>query len=644
MRSIYIILFISWTLSGQAQFIDKPFNQLIKKERRAALKRLLKQPLANTDNYDVKFYRLNLSPSMITRDLSGEVTTYFEALQNLSTIEFDFTDQMAVNSIVWHGQNLSFSQNNNVLTVNLPQNIPSGTLDSLSILYSGQVPNTGLDSYTVTTHGNNVPVVWTLSEPYGAKDWWPCKQDLTDKADSVDVIIHYQQTYNNEEMVAVSNGLKTSETNITGQIPMKVTAWKHRYPIAAYLVAFAVTNYSKFSETAGVSQTFPIDNYVYPENLSDAQAQSSHFVPVMTFFENTYGPYPFNAEKYGQIQFGWGGGMEHQTATFVINYQRWLTAHELAHQWFGDAVTCGSWHDIWLNEGFATYSEALVREHFDGQQAFDDWKASVNSDIISQPGGSVYVQDTTDVWRIFDGRLSYHKGAMVLNMLRLKVGDTNFFQGLRNYLNHYKFSFAKPPDFIAEMNSESGQDLQEFFNDWVYGQGYPTYNITVTRTGAGQYDVEVSQTTSHPSVDFFEMPLPFKFTGNNNQSYEIMLNNITNNQLFTFNTGFEATDVFFDPHNDIVKGPTTLNQVLTIDILEASTIRIFPNPAQSFLKITADNDQIIQKVNLMTLDGKSVGQFETGFDQIPLKDLPQGLYLVKINMSNQTIIKKLIKN
>ena len=637
-KTIFLIITLV-AVQIQAQFIEKPFRHLVEKERAAALKRLLKQPLANTDNYDVKYHRLTLTPSMTTRNLTGEVTTYFVPVQNINDMEFDFNDQMTVNNVMWHNQNLNFSQSNNTLIINLPQQISSGVLDSITVTYQGLVPLTGLDSYAVTTHGNNVPVVWTLSEPYGARDWWPCKQDLNDKIDSVDVIINYPATIGGETMTAVSNGLLTNESINNG---IKTSVWKHRYPIAAYLVAFAVTNYTKYSVTAGLTQTFPIDDYVYPENLQDAQNSMPSHLQVMNYYENTFGPYPFNQEKYGQVQFGWGGGMEHQTATFQTSYARWLTAHELAHQWFGDAVTCGSWHDIWLNEGFATYCEALTQEALDGQAAFDLWKEYVNNDITSYPGGSVYVDDISDVWRIFDSRLSYHKGAMVLNMLRLKLGDTNFFQAIQNYLNNFKFQYALTPDLRQEFETQSGLSLSEFFNDWIYGEGYPTYEITVTRTGTGAYDVLVNQTTSHSSVDFFEMPLPFKFTDNNGNVYETILDNTSNGQHFNVNTGFEITGVEFDPHNDIVKGPTTLNTILSVNVLENSTINMFPNPVKNFLNID-DNGINIQQVKILSFNGQELFTLSNDFNRIDVNNLKKGLYMVKIVTDKGIFIKKMLK-
>ena len=645
MKSLFISLLLLVNFQIFSQFVEKPFEDMVHSERAAALKRMLSQPLANTGNYDVKFHRISLSPSMTTRHLSGEVTTYFEPIQNLGHIEFDFTDQMTVSSVFWHNQNLNFTQNNDVLNITFPQNLASGVLDSVKISYNGNVPAAGLGAYTVTTH-NGKPVVWTLSEPYGAKEWWPCKQDLIDKVDSVEVVLQYPKTVNGDEMIGVSNGLIVSEEILTDSetnIQNKITVWKHRYPIAAYLVAFAITNYTKFSQTAGVFQNFPIDNYVYPEDLANAQAESSNFLPVMNYFENTFGHYPFHNEKYGQIQFGWGGGMEHQTATFVVNYSRPLIAHELAHQWFGDAVTCGSWHDIWLNEGFATYSEALTREALNGQNFIDNWKQQATSFITSELGGAVYVEDTTRISRIFDSRLSYRKGAMALNMLRLKVGDQHFFQGIRQYVIDKSFQYVKTTDFRTVMETESGLDLQEFFNDWIFGEGYPTYQININKIGNGQYDVEVSQTTSHPSVSFFEMPLPFTFSDNNGHTFDIILDNTTNAQHFTVDIGFDVTQVDFDPHFDIVKGPTQLNTALRIGEDVLSQIKIFPNPVKSFFSVEA-NEQNLQKVSIFTSDGKLVKTLENHFNQIEVNDLAKGIYFVEIKTDKGTITQRMIKS
>ncbi len=629
----------------QAQFIEKPFSILVNREKAAALKHMLQQPLSNTGNYDVKFHRLSLKPSLTSRYLEGEVSTYFEPVQSLNQLVFDFNDQMSVISVTWHNQSVNFSLANNQLTINFPQTLPVHVLDSIQITYNGNVPNTGMDSYSVTTH-NNVPIVWTLSEPYGAKDWWPCKQDLTDKADSITIKITYPDEINNENMIAVSNGLiyhdRTFADPSTGTI-MRETTWKHHYPIAAYLVAFAVTNYTKFTNQAGIVQPFPIDNYVFPENLSQAQSDAVNFVPLMNYYEQTFGHYPFFHEKYGQIQFLWGGGMEHQTATFVINYSRPLVAHELAHQWFGDAVTCGSWHDIWLNEGFATYSEALTREHMDGIAAFDTWKQNAINYITSEPGGSVYVQDTTSIDRIFSSRLSYHKGAMVLNMLRLKLGDAPFFQTLKTYVADKSYGFAKTPDFRSEAENVSGQNLQEFFNDWVYGEGFPTYQINVTKTGTTQYEIVVHQTTSHPSVSFFEMPLPFVFSDDAGHTFDITLNNIQNDQHFTVDTGFEVTQVSFDPHHDIVKGTTTLNTALTIDNNVLKTFHIFPNPVKKKFYLKKANETVINKVSIYTLSGQLVRVFNNASAVYDIADLPSGFYLLEVKSPKGNQIIKLIK-
>jgi len=626
---------------GQAQNHQSTNKTLIQNERNAALARMQHHPMANSGNYNIIFNRLDLQiANMSQRQLSGNITTYYKPNSNLSQMEFDFTQAMQVQSVTHHGNSLSFSQNNDVLNITFTNPQQSGVLDSISIHYNGNVPSTGMGSYNVETH-NNVPVIWTLSEPYGAKDWWPCKQDLTDKIDSLEVSIHYPASVGGQNMKAISNGLLTSES-ISNNV--KTSTWKSRYPIAAYLVAFAITNYQKFSYNVGISQAFPIDNYSYPEdyntNVSDAQS----IVPVMNYFEQKFGPYPFRNEKYGQIQFGWGGGMEHQTATFIVNYHRWLTAHELAHQWFGDYVTCGSWHDIWLNEGFATYSEALITEHIDGQSAFDSWKESANNQITGSPSGAVYVTDTTSINRIFDGRLSYKKGAMVLNMLRLKMSDSDFFQGIRNYLSVHASAYAKTPDLQLSMENQYGQNLQEFFNDWVYGEGYPTYNIDIVATGTPhQYQITVHQTSSHPSVSFFEMPLPFAFGDANGLVHTTTLNNTYNGQQFTIDVGFTPTQVAFDPHYDIVKGSTTLNTTLSIQNSLSKSFSIFPNPSDGLIHIINKNDVKINKIEIFNLIGKNIKTIKKVGKHIDLESLSNGAYLIKIYTDKGNISKEIIK-
>jgi aminopeptidase N len=187
----------------------------------------------------------------------------------------------------------------------------------------------------------------------------------------------------------------------------------------------------------------------------------------MNLYADLFEPYPYADEKYGHAEFGWGGGMEHTTVSFMGGLGRGLIAHELGHQWFGDKVTCGSWQDVWLNEGFATYLAGMVIENLDGEADFRSWKQDQISSVTYYPDGSVYIpaQDTTSVNRIFSSRLSYNKGSMVLHMLRKKLGDAVFFQGLREYLDdpNLAYGYAKTPDLMQHLESASGEDLTEFF-------------------------------------------------------------------------------------------------------------------------------------------------------------------------------------
>jgi aminopeptidase N len=492
------------------------------------------------DNYDIKYHRCVWSVDPAVNYIKGAITTYFEAKNaNIFDIGFDLTDIMNVDSVVQNGVSLSFTHVNNLLDITLGTPMAPGTLDSLTVYYQGAPTSSGFGSFNLSTHAS-APILWTLSEPYGAPDWWPCKHVLNDKVDSLDVIC----TVPTGNRVA-SNGLLIQEINDS---LTSTYHWKTRYPIAAYLIAIGVTNYSVYSDYVPLSPTDSIQvlNYVYPENLASAQAQTPDIINVISLYDSLTITYPFAAEKYGHAQFNWGGGMEHQTMSYVVGFNHSLIAHECAHQWFGDRVTCGSWEDIWLNEGFATYFEGLTEERY-FPSTWPAWKQSKVANICSQSNGSVLCTDTTNINRIFDGRLTYNKGAYLLHMLRWKLGDAHFFQALREYLNDplLAYNYAKTPLLKAHLESVYGAPLTSFFTEWYNGQGYPSYDVIWNATGNSVF-VRLLQTTSDPSVSFYEMPVPIVFSDGNKDT-TVVLDHTFSGQTFSFTLGISPTIAKFDP-------------------------------------------------------------------------------------------------
>lgn len=579
----------------------------------------------NTANYDITYHRLRFTINPANDFITGNVTTHYIAKENLNTVTFDLTDELTVNSVTHHGNALTFSQNSNKeLIINLPATQNINVLDSLTIDYAG-IPSNDENAFVTYTHGST-PGLYTLSEPYGARDWWPCKQDLNDKVDSIDVYITAPSQY-----VSVSNGLQVGI--VTNPNSTKTTHFHHGYPIPAYLIAIAATNYTIFTQQAGTApNNFPIVNYIYPENQVTTQANLAVTLPIMNLFETLFETYPFSDEKYGHAQCALGGGMEHTTVSFMGGFSRELIAHELGHQWFGDKITCGTWKDIWLNEGFASYLAGLVIENLDGATQFNNWKASLNNNITSSPGGAVYLTDaeTQSVGRIFSSRLTYDKGAMVVNMLRFKLGDTNFFQGIQNYLDDadLAYGYALTEDLKAHLETVSGMDLDEFFNDWVYNQGYPTYTISGQNWGTNQVRFVVNQTQSHASVSFFEMPVPVRVFGNSGQQMDFILQNTTNGQVFIENVPFQVASVQFNPNNDIISrnSTTTLG---TANFELSQDIKIYPNPVSQTLNLELPDGIVIEKAVFYNALGQIIKEAknETSWD---VSGLPTGVNFIKI--------------
>lgn len=638
MKKTYLLL-LSFTLSFV--FAQNKVNKtewIAEAEMKSAAKLMNLEVNQNTANYDITYHRLEFTVNPSVKFITGKVFTTYTALSNMTTITFDFANELTTSSVKMGTTNLAFVESgNNELVITLPTTQLAGTSATIEINYSGVPPANGFDSFVKSTH-NGSPIIWTLSEPFGARDWWPCKQDLNDKINSIDVYITAPSQY-----VSVSNGVETSAPVISGA--NKTTHFHHGYPIPAYLIAIAVTNYQVHNQTAGTApNTFPIVNYVYPENFSTAVTDLEQTISIMDLYETLFEPYPFRNEKYGHAQFSWGGGMEHTTVSFMQNFSRELIAHEMGHQWFGDKVTCGTWKDIWLNEGFATYLATLVIENFDGLDAFITEKAGMIDYIVSSPNGNLYLTDAqaTSVNRIFSSRLSYNKGAMVLEMLRFKLGDAAFFLGLKNYLANpnLAYKYAVTTDLQTQLEIVYGSSLQEFFNDWVYNQGYPTYTITAQNWGAGQAKFVINQTQSDASVSYFEMPVPVRIYAVNGDFVDLKLNNTYNGEQIITNVPFPITNVAFDPERHIIAANSTItlgNQNFDLD----SAISIYPNPSSDVLHIQMPTTSTLEKVMVYNSLGQKV--MENAALDFSISSLSTGVHYIDIQTNDGIYHKKFIK-
>ena len=606
-------------------------------ERRVALKKLGFNEDSHYNQTDFTYQRMEWVINPKVKYVKGKITTRFTSMADLlNEVRFDLHDSLRVDSVLHRNEKLGFSRENHTLVIPLTQSVQLNDTDSITVFYQGKPHESGFGSFVQATH-SGTPIIWTLSEPYGAMEWWPCKQSLIDKIDSTDIIVTTPAEYR-----TASNGILVNESIDND---MRIMYWKHRYPIATYLVAIAVTNYAEFSDTIYLpdNRNFPIQNFVYPENLESARVNARQTVDLMNLFNGLFGEYPFAGEKYGHAQFGWGGGMEHQTMSFMGSFGFELISHELAHQWFGNYITLSSWEDIWLNEGFATYAAGLSYENLLDGYWWPRWKRLNHDKIISNPGGSVYVNDTTDVGRIFDGRLSYSKGAYLLHMLRWIMGDEPFFEAIRNYLNDPQCSFGFASTEIVKHHFETtaGFSLDNFFEQWYLGQGYPVYSLRYSIQEGNKVLLKLHQETSHPSVGFFEMPVPVRIYGPQaSDSVDFRLTHTHSGQEFLLDPGFRVDRIVIDPDLWILKKVSLIAQASFPEITNQP--EIYPNPFSDRLFIKVPPGVTLHLVEITDMTGRLVvktmepGEIKTG-------ELPNGQYMVRIHTGRGIVTSTAIK-
>lgn len=614
------------------------------------LKKLVEVNYPGDPKYDVKYYKLDLTINHTSQTISGNITCNAKVVQsNVTEIYYDFINSMIVDSVLFNGNNTSFSRGTNTVVVQTNTSLNQGDDFTTVVYYHGTPASGGFGSFEFSSQGGN-PLIWSLSEPYGAKDWWVVKDTPADKADSADIWLTVSTS-----LTPVSNGnLMEVVNNGNGTHTYK---WHVSYPIAPYLVSLAITNYALYTNYYHYSPTdsMPVTHYLYPSSLNSNIPQLNKTPGMIEIFAERFGEYPFINEKYGHAQFGWGGGMEHQTISSMGGFGDGLIAHELAHMWYGDNITCKDWHHIWLNEGFATMGEGLIYEAWNGKAAYNSYIAD-EMYYAKFASGTIYVQDISSEWEIFNSYRTYSKACVVLHMLRGIVGDSTFFNILRTYSYDPSVAYgnAVTEDFQAIAENVSGLDLNYFFQQWIYGVNYPTYSVVWSKNslGGNLYDLALKITqSSNSNPSFFTMPIQIKVNSSTGDTIITVFNN-AQVQNFNLTVANEPISITVDPNNWILK---TINSVVVgiEDEMQPQTFSLeqnYPNPFNPVTKIKftlASNEYTTLKVydiigkEITTLVNNQMekGHYEINFDA---SNLPSGVYLYTLNAGGYKETRKMI--
>lgn len=598
----------------------------------------------NQEKIDISYYRIEFEIDLESEQINGNVISKGSiGFNQPDSIEFDFSNIMIVDSIYLDDVRSIFVHEDHKLKIPREEvNISEEYEFTVQIFYHGSPSSTGFGSFNFDSYAE-IPHVWTLSEPYGARDWWPCKDDPSDKADSVDIIITIS-----EEQIVVSNGLLKNQIDLDDG--KKRYHWSERYPISTYLVSVTTYPYTTWSDQyIGLNgDTLPLDFYVYPDHYDLVHDNYLLTKDMMAVFAEKFGEYPFMNEKYGHVEFERGGGMEHQTITSLGGYSEWLIAHELGHQWWGDLVTCADFHHIWLNEGFARFSEAIWEEASNGSQGYKNYW--INHAYYGP--GTVYVEDPTTTSQIFNGNLTYNKAGWIVHMLRGVLGDSIFFDALQSYAYNDSLAYdvVTTENFQLVCEDISGQNLESFFQQWIYGEFYPQYTLSWNMLESDKLVINIGQ---GQSWQYFSMPIDLIiFT--DMDTLEITVDNSGAEQEYLIEEiNGTVQRIELDPNNWILKEVQYLN--LNEQLPNYSQLIMYPaypNPFNPKINVKYFIPELMGEINstirIYDLKGRLVDKIEPkrvqpGLNKITWDGIHQasGTYFLQINANNKFHTQKI---
>ena len=603
--------------------------------------------LSNDTTIDIKFYHLDVEIALDSAYINGSVNYHITSMINgLSSLKLDLDNAFTIDSISYPAMSYTFVDN--VLTIILSTTYNTGDNISFTVYYQGApVLAGGYKGLRYENHDGNELIIASLSTPYLAHTWWPCKDGTEDKSDSTFIDITIKDTIiSSLQVIGVSNGLlDTVETN-GGK---KTFKWKHYYPCVPYYIMVAISNYDHFQQTfTGVDYSFPIDYYVFESHLEAAQEGVAILPEVMGYFTEIFGHYPFLNEKYGMTQLGFYGAIENQTNTITNNMGiNWIhvSVHELAHMWFADMITCDTWHHGWLNEGFASYAEALYVEHF--YNAYHMFMENFEF----YDAGTVYMEDVSNPFTVFQP-IIYNKGAYVLHMLRGVVGDSVFFDIIYNYANddNFMYKLATTEEFQTICEDVSGEELDYFFEQWIYDERFPIYyyNYGYNQT-TGNLDVVVIQYQGIMGWrEVFIMPMEIGVEFVDGTDTIINVVNDDKSESYTIELNKDILYAEIDPNSWILKNAIWDPSIIVgVDESKNEIFEVYPNPNNGNFNLRFEQylPSISICISVFDLTGKLCYERENiivNSNEIEVSGLKSGIYFLSVIIGNEVYQRKLI--
>jgi aminopeptidase N len=660
LRSSLIMILLSFLFIAVAQDYSTMKGSAYCALKKSGSEKIALQPLNSNSgpvhSFNVLKYTLNVDlyacySTPYPKSFTGSVIINFKVDSALNFIKLNAENfSLIIDSVRLAG--VSYVHINNVLTIQLNRTYDVGEIADVKIYYRHK-------NVTDNAFYSNSGTVFTDCEPEGARKWFPCWDKPSDKA-LFDLTARVKST-----VKLGSNGILADSTLNGNYLTYH---WISNQNVATYLMVItSKVNYKLnigwWHKLSNPADSIPLRYYF---NQGENPAPVMAILPNMTtWYSQNFIEHPFEKNGFATLNsdFAWGG-MENQTLTSLCPgcWSESLAAHEYAHQWFGDMITCSTWADIWLNEGFATWTEAFWYESYSGYAAY---KADINGDassyLSSNPGWPIsdpaWAINTPSTDVLFNYAITYAKGACVLHQLRYVLGDSLFFQSMKAYCadTNLKFKSATIQDFNAKVNEVTGEDYNWFFDEWIFQPNHPLYqnSYNFRSLGGGQWKVNFYTKQTQTNAPFFKMPIEIRvrFTDATDTVFRVM--NDVNYQFMSWTFGKQPNLFQFDPNNMIVlKGSST---VVGLDekMYDGSQVTLFqnvPNPANSSTSISYEISEPMNiRLDIVNMLGvvlmspvnswQSAGNHDINLDCSTLKP---GNYLVKLTAGNSIQFKKLV--